>query len=81
MNTNEAKNIIFFLGDGMGISTVTAGRIYKGQKKRSSGEESVLAVDTFPFTSLAKVTSDLYGPRDAYGDESKSNMDHGLPTL
>ncbi|MEZ2215123.1 alkaline phosphatase, partial [Sinorhizobium sp. CB7] len=27
--TGEAKNIIFFLGDGMGPTTVTAARIYK----------------------------------------------------
>jgi alkaline phosphatase len=31
-NTNIAKNVIMFLGDGMGISTVTAARIYKGQQ-------------------------------------------------
>ncbi|WP_027014059.1 alkaline phosphatase [Comamonas composti] len=29
----EAKNIIFFLGDGMGPVTVTAARIYKGEKQ------------------------------------------------
>lgn len=31
LNKNIAKNLIIFLGDGMGISTVTAGRIRKGQ--------------------------------------------------
>ena len=31
-NTKKAKNAIIFLGDGMGVNTVTAGRIYKGQK-------------------------------------------------
>jgi len=31
INKNVAKNVILFLGDGMGISTVTAGRIRKGQ--------------------------------------------------
>ncbi|WP_337264857.1 MULTISPECIES: alkaline phosphatase [unclassified Serratia (in: enterobacteria)] len=30
---NEAKNVIFFLGDGMGPVTVTAARIYKGEKQ------------------------------------------------
>ena len=29
----KAKNIIIFVGDGMGMSTITAARIYKGQKK------------------------------------------------
>lgn len=33
INKNIAKNVIVFLGDGMGISTVTAGRIRKGQLK------------------------------------------------
>ena len=32
INQNVAKNLIIFLGDGMGISTVTSGRIRKGQK-------------------------------------------------
>lgn len=31
LNKNIAKNLILFLGDGMGVSTVTAGRIRKGQ--------------------------------------------------
>jgi len=29
----KAKNVILFIGDGMGISTITAARIYAGQKK------------------------------------------------
>ncbi|XP_028968256.1 alkaline phosphatase [Galendromus occidentalis] len=83
MNTNQAKNIIFFLGDGMGVSTVTAGRIYKGQKKRNSGEESVLAIDTFPFTSLAKTysantqTTDSAASSTAYLCGVKTN-NHGI---
>jgi alkaline phosphatase len=35
-NRNIAKNIILFLGDGMGITTVTAGRIYKGFVKNKN---------------------------------------------
>lgn len=31
-NTNRAKNVILFVGDGMGVSTVTATCIYEGQK-------------------------------------------------
>ncbi|OQR76965.1 alkaline phosphatase [Tropilaelaps mercedesae] len=38
----------------MGVSTITAGRIYKGQKARHSGEEAVLHMDAFPHTSLCK---------------------------
>ncbi len=50
----RAKNIILFVGDGMGISTVTASRILDGQNKGMSGEENNLTFDRFPFTGLAK---------------------------
>ncbi len=50
----RAKNIILFVGDGMGVSTVTASRILDGQNKGMSGEENNLTFDRFPFTGLAK---------------------------
>ncbi|OXB62097.1 hypothetical protein ASZ78_010502, partial [Callipepla squamata] len=50
----RAKNVILFVGDGMGLPTVSAARIYKGQLAGSSGEESVLAMETFPHVALAK---------------------------
>ena len=56
LNTNKAKNIIFFLGDGMSVTTVTAARIYKGQLKNKSGEEEKLKMETFPHAGLSKVT-------------------------
>lgn len=31
-NKKKAKNVIIFVGDGLGISTMTAGRIYQGQQ-------------------------------------------------
>ena len=31
LNTKKAKNVIIFVGDGMGVQTHTASRIYKGQ--------------------------------------------------
>ncbi|MEY8249024.1 MAG: alkaline phosphatase [Bermanella sp.] len=49
-----AKNIILFVGDGMGASTVTAARIRDGQLKGMLGEENNLSFDTFPFVGLAK---------------------------
>ncbi|XP_017268792.1 intestinal-type alkaline phosphatase [Kryptolebias marmoratus] len=51
---NRAKNLILFLGDGMGVSTVTAARILKGQLGKKSGEESSLVMDTFPHLALSK---------------------------
>uniref|UniRef100_A0A3P8ZJT5 alkaline phosphatase n=1 Tax=Esox lucius TaxID=8010 RepID=A0A3P8ZJT5_ESOLU len=53
-NVHRAKNSILFLGDGMGIPTVTAARILKGQMKGGTGEEFVLAMDTFPYLALSK---------------------------
>ncbi|KAM9035271.1 alkaline phosphatase, tissue-nonspecific isozyme isoform 2-T2 [Sarcophilus harrisii] len=54
LNTNIAKNAIMFLGDGMGVSTVTATRILKGQLHHMSGEEFQLEMDKFPFVALSK---------------------------
>uniref|UniRef100_A0A8D0GJB1 Alkaline phosphatase n=1 Tax=Sphenodon punctatus TaxID=8508 RepID=A0A8D0GJB1_SPHPU len=54
LNTNVAKNIIMFLGDGMGVSTVTAARILKGQLQNMKGEENMLEMDQFPYVALSK---------------------------
>ncbi|XP_069598952.1 alkaline phosphatase, tissue-nonspecific isozyme [Ranitomeya imitator] len=54
LNTKVAKNVIMFLGDGMGVSTVTATRILKGQVAGKPGEETVLEMDKFPHVALAK---------------------------
>ena len=51
---SHAKNVIFFLGDGMGISTVTAARIFAGQSAGATGEEYDLAFDRFPHLALIK---------------------------
>ncbi|AMP01745.1 sulfatase family protein [Collimonas arenae] len=45
------KNVIFFLGDGMGIATMTAARIYK------VGEEGDLTIDTLPETGFVTTYS------------------------
>jgi alkaline phosphatase len=50
----RAKNIIVFVGDGMGISTQTAARIYEGQQLGLNGEEHELFFETFPHLALAK---------------------------
>ncbi|MEQ3692227.1 MAG: alkaline phosphatase [Alcanivorax sp.] len=49
-----AKNVILFVGDGMGISTITAARILDGQNKSMAGEENSLSFEAFPFSGLAK---------------------------
>ena len=45
------KNVIFFLGDGMGMTTMTAARIY------SVGEDGELTMDTLPETAFVKTYS------------------------
>ncbi len=50
----KAKNIILFVGDGMGVSTVTAARILEGQLQGGDGEENLLSFEKFPYTALAK---------------------------
>lgn len=45
---HRAKNVIMFIGDGMGVSTVTAARVY------SVGVAGQLTMDTFPYTALSK---------------------------
>ncbi len=49
-----AKNIILFVGDGMSIPTVTATRIYAGQKRGLDGESYKLTMDQLPYSALSK---------------------------
>ncbi|XP_012877320.1 PREDICTED: intestinal-type alkaline phosphatase-like [Dipodomys ordii] len=53
----SAKNLIIFLGDGMGVPTVTATRILKGQMGGHLGPETPLAMDRFPYMALSKTYS------------------------
>ena len=50
----SAKNIILFIGDGMGPSTVTAARIFAGQLQGLAGEEYSLSFERFPWAGLVK---------------------------
>ncbi len=53
----RAKNVILFIGDGMGVSTLTAARIFEGQLRGESGEENRLSFEEFPFSALSKTYS------------------------
>ncbi len=55
--SKQAKNVILFVGDGMGVSTITAARIYAGQQKGVDGESYQLAMDTLPWSALSKTYS------------------------
>jgi alkaline phosphatase len=54
----RAKNVILFVGDGMGVSTVTAARILEGQQRGGSGEENLLSFEQLPYVALSKTYSD-----------------------
>lgn len=49
------RNVILVVGDGMSLTTATAARILRGQRRGQSGEDTDLAWDTFPAVALAKV--------------------------
>ena len=48
------RNVILFVGDGMGVSTVTAARILDGQVRGGFGEENYLSFERFPHLALVK---------------------------
>lgn len=74
----KAKNVILFIGDGMGISTVTAGRIYAGQKNGQSGEEYVLPFENFQNVALVKTYNTNAQVPDSAG--TASAMHTGVKT-
>lgn len=51
LNEGTAKNVILFIGDGMGPNTVTTSRIY------GKGESGYLAFEKFPHIGVLKVAS------------------------
>ncbi len=55
--TGRARNVILFIGDGMGISTITAARILEGQLRGGSGEDNALSFEKLPYLALSKTYS------------------------
>ena len=62
-----AKNVILFIGDGMGVSTITAARIYAGQSQGLDGESYHLAMDDLPYSALSKTYSHNFQIADSAG--------------
>ncbi|XP_059081401.1 alkaline phosphatase 4-like isoform X2 [Tigriopus californicus] len=56
LNTQQAKNVIIFVGDGMSIPTLTAARIYKAQVggNMESSEKEYLTFERFPHLGHSK---------------------------
>lgn len=51
----QAKNVIIFMGDGMGISTLTAARILKGKTMGlAGGEQAKLSFEEFTNVALSR---------------------------
>lgn len=48
------RNVVLFVGDGMGVTTVTAARIFDGQSRGRTGEENTLSFERFPHLALVK---------------------------
>lgn len=75
-------NVIFFLGDGMGVSTVTAARIFAGQQQGQPGEDHSLSFEAFPNVALVKTyntdaqVSDSAGTMSAIMTGEKTRIGH-----
>lgn len=75
----RAKNVILFIGDGMGVSTVTAARILAGQLAGNTGEENELSFENFPNVAFSKTynvnqqTPDSAGTMTAMATGVKTN--------
>jgi alkaline phosphatase len=52
--SGKAKNVILFVGDGMGISTITAARILAGQLQGEMGEDHQLSFETMSYSGFVK---------------------------
>lgn len=76
--SQQAKNVILFVGDGMGISTVTASRIYDGQSRGEQGEKNALAFEKFPHVALIKTYNANQQVPDSAG--TSSAMQTGVKT-
>ena len=74
----RAKNVILMVGDGMGVSTLTAARIFDGQRPidgraPASGEENSLAWDRMAHTALVKTYNTNAQVPDSAGTASAFN--------
>jgi alkaline phosphatase len=49
--------VVFFVGDGMGLSTITAARILEGQLMNRPGEENRLSFEILHYLALSKTYS------------------------
>lgn len=60
-----ARNVILFIGDGMGVSTITAARIYAGQSLGLDGESHRLTMDGLPYSALSRTYTHTFQVADS----------------
>ena len=60
INHGRAKNVIMFLGDGMGLPTIAAARLYQTETRNLKREETYLPWERFPFGSLSRVNNIIW---------------------
>lgn len=77
--TGKARNVILFVGDGMGVTTVTAARILDGQLRGEPGEENLLSFERLPYTALIKTYNTNQQTSDSAG--TMTAMVTGVKTL
>lgn len=63
----KAKNVILFVADGMGLSTITAARIYQGQLRGEPGEENYLPFEEWGHSALVKTYNENAQVPDSAG--------------
>ena len=54
LKNGTAKNVILMMGDGLGVSTLAAARIYMAQQRGIVGEDAVLSWERMPHTAFSK---------------------------
>ncbi|MFW6412969.1 MAG: alkaline phosphatase [Oceanicaulis sp.] len=63
----EAKNVILFVADGFGVTTLTAARILDGQLRGEPGEENYLPFEAWGHTALVKTYNENAQVPDSAG--------------
>nr|VZI12360.1 unnamed protein product [Spirometra erinaceieuropaei] len=58
VSSRRPRNVILFLGDGMGLQSLAAARFYKAFKARQAGRASKLVFEGWPFSTMCR-TYDL----------------------
>ena len=74
VKAERAKNVILFVGDGMSIGTISAGRVLKGQLAGNSGEETDLIFESFSHLGLSKT----YNTDSQVPDSAGKKLNKGL---